>query len=116
VEAIEARANGKGGRAPGETGPGRIEIAVRTTAEGWVEVSIADDGVGIPDGLLEAIFEPDRTFKARGTGLGLAIVRQVTAAHGGSVSARNRQRGAEFTVRLPGQRRGQAATTTRGSA
>ena len=92
VEAI-GEANGSGG--------GAIEVRVRPVDD-QVEIAIADDGTGIPDGLAEAIFEPDRSLKANGTGLGLAIVRQVTAAHGGSVVARNRApHGAEFIIRLP---------------
>jgi signal transduction histidine kinase len=80
---------------------GMIDVRLRPV-DGAVEVIVADDGTGIPDGLLEAIFEPDRSLKSGGTGLGLAIVRQVTAAHGGSVLARNRvPRGAEFVIRLP---------------
>jgi signal transduction histidine kinase len=92
VEAI-GEANG--------SGSGAIDIRVRPV-DGTVEIVIADTGTGIPDGLAEAIFEPDQSFKANGTGLGLAIVRQVTAAHGGSVVARNRApHGAEFVIRLP---------------
>lgn len=91
--AVEAVQDGDGSRVEVriEEGPDDVRVAVR------------DDGPGIPPDLAEAIFEPDRTLKARGTGLGLAIVHQVSAAHGGSVSARNRTdgRGAEFIVRLP---------------
>jgi len=67
-----------------------------------VDVTVADDGAGIPAGMAEAIFEPDRTLKAGGTGLGLAIVRQVVASHGGTVLARSREKGgAEFAIALP---------------
>lgn len=83
-------------------GAGSIEVGIDADDE-TVRVAIRDDGPGIPPDLTEAIFEPDRTLKAKGTGLGLAVVRQVTAAHGGSVSARNRDsgHGAEFVVTLP---------------
>jgi signal transduction histidine kinase len=84
-----------------------IEVGIEDEGE-MIRVAIRDDGPGIPGDLTEAIFEPDRTLKARGTGLGLAIVRQATAAHGGTVAGRNREdgRGAEFVVRLPKQPRG----------
>lgn len=87
-----------------EGGGTGIEVAIESEG-GMLRVAIRDDGPGIPPDLTEAIFEPDRTLKARGTGLGLAIVRQVTAAHGGTVAGRNREdgRGAEFIVRLPKQ-------------
>ncbi|MGH7505226.1 MAG: ATP-binding protein, partial [Longimicrobiales bacterium] len=67
-----------------------------------VEVTVADNGRGFPDGVAERIFEADFTLKAGGTGLGLAVVRQAIAAHGGDVRARPRtDGGAEFIVRLP---------------
>ena len=77
-------------------------IAVRLAAHAqWVDITVADDGVGIPAGMAEVIFEPDRTLKAGGTGLGLAIVRQVVASHGGTVQARPRENGgAEFIITL----------------
>jgi signal transduction histidine kinase len=80
----------------------RIELAVGPSG-GGVEVVVADNGAGIPDALLERIFEPDFTRKPGGTGLGLAVVRQTVLAHGGRVSARPRPGGgAEFIVQLPG--------------
>jgi two-component system, NtrC family, nitrogen regulation sensor histidine kinase NtrY len=93
-----------------------VDVTVGIDGAGSVEIVIADDGIGIPDGLAEAIFEPDRTLKAGGTGLGLAIVQQVITAHGGTVWARNRAKGAEFVVRLPAEPRGETASNTRGIA
>lgn len=70
--------------------------------EGTAVITIADTGCGIPADPVERLFEPDFTLKAGGTGLGLAVVRQAVAAHGGSVSAAQREGGgAEFVVRLP---------------
>lgn len=80
---------------------GRIELMVRPAGNG-VEIVIADNGIGIPAGAGEVIFEPDRTWKPGGTGLGLAVVRQVIASHGGTVHARSRTNGGtEFIVQLP---------------
>ncbi len=90
VEAVQ-----QGGR------PGAIGVRI-VPGPDHVEVSIADDGPGIPEGMAEVIFEPDRTLKAGGTGLGLTIVQQVVSAHGGTVRAGPRAGGgAEFVVRLP---------------
>jgi signal transduction histidine kinase len=75
------------------------------TLRGWsdarhVHLDVQDTGTGIPQGL--NIFEPFVTTKRNGTGLGLAIVRQITAAHGGSVTySSNPGTGATFTLSLP---------------
>lgn len=73
-------------------------------ADGVITVTVADDGPGIPVGILPTIFEPDvTTKKSRGRrGLGLHIVQTIVTEHGGTVEARNHQpTGAIFTVRLP---------------
>ncbi len=74
---------------------------------GWAELSIADDGPGIPPGERERVFErfvrldPSRTAAAGGAGLGLAMVRDLTHAHRGSVAIGDSTTGALFIVRLP---------------
>lgn len=62
-------------------------VTVRTTLPepGWVEIAIADSGSGIPPDVLDKIFAPFFTTKARGTGLGLAVVRKVVDRHKGKV-------------------------------
>jgi nitrogen fixation/metabolism regulation signal transduction histidine kinase len=71
-------------------------------AEPWVELSVADNGPGLPADFGERWFEPYTSSKARGTGLGLAVVKKIAEEHGGSVRAENRaEGGARFTVRLP---------------
>lgn len=89
----------------GMEGPRVVEVRIHTV-EGpdgrWMEVRIADRGIGLPEGADERIFEPDFTTKTRGTGLGLALVHQAVAAHRGVVRAVNRpEGGAEFVVRIP---------------
>ena len=73
-----------------------------------VVVSVQDEGPGIPDALLEKVFEPffriedSRNADTGGTGLGLSIARDLVQAHGGSLVLRNRSpRGLEATLRLP---------------
>jgi nitrogen-specific signal transduction histidine kinase len=84
-----------------------VEVAVEIGAgceAGVITVTVADDGPGIPVGILPTIFEPNvTTKKSRGRrGLGLHIVQSIVAEHGGTVEARNHQpTGAIFTVRLP---------------
>jgi signal transduction histidine kinase len=94
-----ARGVGNDAGSTGDGGPGGSPGA---RAGEWVEVRIADRGVGLPEGVGDRIFEPDFTTKSRGTGLGLALVRQAVAAHGGVVCAEARPGGGtEFVVRLP---------------
>jgi len=67
-----------------------------------LELSVADDGPGLPEGFNAEWFEPYRTTKAKGTGLGLAVVRKIAEEHAGQVSAENgAEGGAVFRLLLP---------------
>jgi len=67
-----------------------------------VEITILDQGPGIPKNLLSAVFEPYVTSKARGRGLGLAIVKKIIEEHNGTVKLENfKDNGALVTVHLP---------------
>ncbi len=82
------------------------EVTVRTRQiEDQVEVSIADNGIGMPDHVLDKVFEPFFTTKptGAGTGLGLSLSHDiVTQGHGGTLEARtNPTAGATFVMRLP---------------
>ena len=89
----------------GEARKPQIRVTTRVLhedGEGWVELAVADNGPGLPDGFGERWFEPYASSKARGTGLGLAVVRKIAEEHGGQVQAGNQpQGGAVFTLRLP---------------
>jgi len=75
----------------------RARILVRDGAR--LEISVCDDGPGIPVEELEKVFEPfyrlesSRNRDTGGTGLGLSIARDVAQAHGGSLTLRNRPEG-----------------------
>ena len=67
-----------------------------------IEISVADDGVGIPADLIGKIFDPLFTTKNTGTGLGLSMARDVMTRMGGTITADNRpQGGAVFVLRFP---------------
>ena len=68
---------------------GRCHLAATTcTTDGkrWVEISVRDTGVGIPDEALSRLFEPFYTTKPSGSGLGLAIAYRIMQDHGGLIS------------------------------
>ena len=71
-------------------------------SEGWLILTVEDNGPGVPSKELARIFEPFYSTKAKGTGLGLAIAKEIIVAHGGEISVVNREcGGACFTVSLP---------------
>jgi len=83
-----------------------IDVAARSVG-GGVEISVVDEGVGIPAEAIGRIFErfaradAARTRNGGGAGLGLAIVDAVANAHGGECSVDSSGSGARFVLRLP---------------
>ncbi|HTM09866.1 MAG TPA: ATP-binding protein [Verrucomicrobiae bacterium] len=90
---------------------GRITVAIECNGDGWVQVSIADTGPGIPRSEAEKIFDKfyqvasaDR-HKARGTGLGLSISKSLVEMHGGKIWMESEVgRGSTFFFTLPALR------------
>ncbi|HET7273803.1 MAG TPA: ATP-binding protein [Longimicrobiaceae bacterium] len=74
-------------------------------AASLVRLSVADTGPGVPEEIVDHIFDPFFTRRAGGTGLGLALVQRAVEAHGGAVFVDNASpvepRGAVFTLYLP---------------
>ncbi|MEL6625103.1 MAG: hybrid sensor histidine kinase/response regulator [Bacteroidota bacterium] len=69
---------------------------------GHVELSIQDNGPGIPENIRRKLFDPFVTSgKENGTGLGLAIVKQIVEAHDGKIKVDSSDAGACFTICLP---------------
>ena len=86
--------------AMGETGV--LDIVIRRRDENHMEVSIADDGIGISKEHLEHVFEPFYTTKKQGTGLGLSISYGIVEKLGGAISVESEPgRGTKFTIILP---------------
>lgn len=78
----------------------RIEVCARRAGAG-VEISVADDGPGIPPAILPRIFEPRFSTRPGGGGMGLHIVKSLVEQCGGSVTAANRpDGGALFSIRV----------------
>ncbi len=74
---------GESGGSPQDEPPGLRNG--RTEESRWAEISVVDEGVGIPPEALEKIFVPFFTTKPDGSGLGLATVHRIVEEHGGSV-------------------------------
>ena len=64
-------------------------------------MKLTDNGPGFSEKIIDRVFDPYFTTKARGTGLGLAIVKKIIEEHGGLVGIRNMQVGAMTEVSLP---------------
>jgi PAS domain S-box-containing protein len=87
----------------------RMAVGQGAVPRAALELRVIDEGIGIPEGELEAVFDKfvqssKTKTGAGGTGLGLAICREIVIAHGGTIEARNNPapgRGACFIVRLP---------------
>ena len=87
----------------------RVIVGLKKTSDGSnAELSVTDQGIGIPERDLERIFErfyrvdPARSRATGGTGLGLAIVKHVMAAHNGRVTVRSVEgAGSTFTLFIP---------------
>ncbi|WP_437676737.1 ATP-binding protein [Sorangium sp. So ce131] len=104
---------------------GRVEVALRAQGDAWFELSVRDEGIGIPaeqiDKLFSKFMQVDSSAKRRyeGTGLGLSLVKQFAELMGGSVAiASELGRGTAVHVRLPRGIGGgaEASEATRGGA
>lgn len=84
---------------------GTVTVSSYTQDKGgrpMVFIQVEDEGTGFAPELIDQIFEPYVTSKAKGTGLGLAIVKRIVGEHGGNIRAENREQGGgRMTISLP---------------
>lgn len=92
---------------------GRVQLTLTMDGPATAVLTVADDGPGIPPADRDRVFDrfvrlqaarTRHAGEATGTGLGLSIARDITTAHGGTITVTDAQDagpGAEFTVRLP---------------
>jgi two-component system sensor histidine kinase AtoS len=77
-------------------------------SSGMVKITISDTGTGIDAAILDSVFQPFFTTKAKGTGLGLAITKRLVEEHEGSISIENNPvGGAIFIISFPALREGE---------
>ena len=79
----------------------RMAVAGGGTESLPLQVTISDNGSGVPDQLKRDIFEPFVTSKATGSGLGLAMVSKLVADHGGVIECESDPGWTTFRVLLP---------------
>lgn len=81
---------------------GTLRIATRRDEDGFVRITFADEGVGIPAEDLEKVFTLYYTTKPGGSGVGLAVVYRIVQLHDGHVEVASESgRGTTVTVRVP---------------
>ncbi|MEM8772823.1 MAG: PAS domain-containing sensor histidine kinase [Pseudomonadota bacterium] len=98
-ESVTARAS-----KPGRAFPGRIEVHIEHRGSA-ADISIIDNGLGLPPAERHRLTEPYMTTRVKGTGLGLAIVKKVAEEHGGALNYQDDDSlgptGARMTITLP---------------
>lgn len=99
--------------------PDSTVLVTTKSVDGNIEISVVDQGIGIPTDEMDRIFErfyrvdPARHRSTGGTGLGLSIVKHVAATHGGDVRVWSVEgQGSTFTLTLPQHSSDQPALST----
>ncbi|HQZ76064.1 MAG TPA: HAMP domain-containing sensor histidine kinase, partial [Chitinophagaceae bacterium] len=80
-----------------------VEVSTKKVKD-KVEIKVKDNGNGIPQKILDKIFQPFFTTKptGQGTGLGLSLSYDIVKAHGGELKVEtNEGKGSEFIIQLP---------------
>jgi signal transduction histidine kinase len=81
---------------------GNLSTRSQQSEDGELLISVADNGMGLPAGRADEIFNAFFTTKSQGTGLGLSITRSIVESHGGRIWATaNSERGTTFYFTLP---------------
>jgi signal transduction histidine kinase len=79
-----------------------VNIADDPADSSFVIITVSDTGAGIPEEILDKIFEPLFTTKQVGTGLGLSSCKNIVEQHGGTIHVSSQVgRGTTFTIRIP---------------
>lgn len=78
----------------------RIDVEVKLNGT-FVEISVIDNGIGVPKENRDCIFEPQFTTKTSGMGLGLGMVKNIVEAYGGTVTLDSSEERTVFTVSFP---------------
>jgi two-component system, NtrC family, nitrogen regulation sensor histidine kinase NtrY len=81
---------------------GKVRVSLGVSSDKRCEISIQDNGKGIPEEVQSKLFVPYFTTKSTGTGLGLAMVKQIVEMHHGKISYTSiENEGTTFVIELP---------------
>ena len=81
---------------------GNINIEIKRNSLSFIDIVISDEGIGIPDDVVEKLGQPFFTLKDGGNGLGLMMCRKIIDAHNGAMEIESKIGiGTTFIVRLP---------------
>ena len=86
---------------------GSVAHVSMSAEQGSARIQIQDEGTGIPDAMMERVFEPfvrmeeSRNRETGGIGLGMSIARNIIHSHGGDIHLENNDRGLLVTIKLP---------------
>ena len=84
-----------------QASPTDIIVMLNTNySEREVQISISDDGTGIPEDIQARIFQPNFTTKSNGNGLGLAISKHIVEGSGGRIEFETSPKGTTFYIYL----------------
>ena len=98
---------------------GRLMVSLKSVDAGWIEIVLADTGLGIAADVLAQVFEPFYTTKERGkgTGLGLVVANSIVSDHAGTIECESELgKGTRFVIRLPVVETAQQRASRKGDA
>ena len=78
----------------------RVDVTVKTVGTNVI-IEVTDNGIGVPDGNKDCIFEPQFTTKTSGMGLGLGMVKNIVETYNGTVTLDSSEEKTTFTVSFP---------------
>ncbi|MBN1987512.1 MAG: GHKL domain-containing protein [Prolixibacteraceae bacterium] len=76
----------------------KISVQARINENGRAQITVTDNGPGIPEDLADKIFIPFFTTKESGSGIGLSLSRQIMQLHGGTIKMESQPQNTSFTI------------------